>query len=202
MTGRTHDPAEQNSRHSNGLEQFFEYIRDETGLTILDLGGANQANISFVTNLGHKLYSEDLLRNLRHYLAGSKSSEPIHPDQVREFLSQNVNYPPHTFDGVLVWDILEYLEPPLLNAVVERFRSIVKPGSYLLSVFHAQDKVDVVPQYSYRIHDAKTLLLSLRSRERTVQAFNNRNLERLFQGFASLKFFLTRDNLREVIVKR
>ena len=193
---------EVHTRHSNGLEQFFSYIRDEVGLTILDLGGANQANVSFVTNLGHKLYSEDLLRNLRYFLSGSKSSEPIHPDQVKEFLAQNLNYPADFFDGVLVWDALEYMEPLLLNAVIERFRQIVKANSYLLAVFHAQDKVDVAPHYVFRIHDAQTLLLSLRSRERTVTAFNNRHLERLFQGFASLKFFLTRDHLREVIIKR
>jgi hypothetical protein len=31
--------------------------------------------------------------------------------------------------------------------------------------------------------------------------FNNRNLEKLFGRFDSVKFFLTREQLREVIVK-
>jgi hypothetical protein len=31
--------------------------------------------------------------------------------------------------------------------------------------------------------------------------FNNRSLEKLFGGFESVKFFLTKDRLREVIVK-
>src|ERR1700681_3976073 len=53
------------SRHSNGLDQFFSYIKGESGLSILDLAGANQANVSFITNLGHKIYSEDFLRGLR-----------------------------------------------------------------------------------------------------------------------------------------
>ena len=34
------------------------------------------------------------------------------------------------------------------------------------------------------------------------QVFNNRNIEKLFANFQSVKFFLTRDRLREVIVKR
>jgi hypothetical protein len=37
---------------------------------------------------------------------------------------------------------------------------------------------------------------------RPAQLFNNRTLEKLFQKFDSVKFFLTRENLREVIVKR
>jgi len=34
------------------------------------------------------------------------------------------------------------------------------------------------------------------------RAFNNRNLERLFSNFRSVKFFLAKENLREVIVTR
>ena len=52
------------TRPSRGLEEFFSYIRDQSGLTILDLGGATQQNVSFITNLGHRLYSEDFLQIL------------------------------------------------------------------------------------------------------------------------------------------
>jgi hypothetical protein len=44
--------------------------------------------------------------------------------------------------------------------------------------------------------------MAQRSRRKPAQIFNNRNLEKLFQEFSSVKFFLTRDHLREVIVKR
>jgi hypothetical protein len=36
---------------------------------------------------------------------------------------------------------------------------------------------------------------------RPAQLFNNRSLEKLFHRFESVKFFLTREQLREVIVK-
>src|SRR5579864_9212551 len=52
------------SRPSRGLEQFFTYIRGQVGLSILDLAGASQENVSFITNLGHSLYSEDFVRGL------------------------------------------------------------------------------------------------------------------------------------------
>jgi len=35
-----------------------------------------------------------------------------------------------------------------------------------------------------------------------VQNFNNRMIEKLFESASSVKLFLTRDNLREVIVRR
>jgi len=79
---------------------------------------------------------------------------------------------------------------------------MVRPGSYLMAMFHAEDRASQVPVYSYRISDAKTLLLSPRGSRKPAQFFNNRAVENLFQGFESVKFFLTRDSLREVIVKR
>src|SRR6266481_3825533 len=59
------------TRPSRGLEEFFKYIRDQSGLTILDLGGATQQNVSFITNLGHRLYSQDFLRTL-HEVFGAE----------------------------------------------------------------------------------------------------------------------------------
>ena len=34
------------------------------------------------------------------------------------------------------------------------------------------------------------------------RVFNNRHIETLFRDFASIKFFLSRDNIREVLVVR
>jgi hypothetical protein len=184
------------SRHSNGLDQFFSYIKGESGLSILDLAGVNQANVSFITNLGHKIYSEDFLRGLR--VGANGDAQP----RVEAFLSQNLNHREGSFDGVLAWDVLEYLNAPLLTATVERLARIVKPGSYLFAVFQAQEKAESVPQYSFRIKDSKTLLIADRGHRKPEQVFNNRSLEKLFHGFESLKFFLARDKLREVIVRR
>jgi hypothetical protein len=184
------------SRHSNGLDQFFSYIKGESGLSILDLAGANQANVSFITNLGHKIYSEDFLRGLQQ--GGNGEAQP----RVDAFLSQNLSHTDAMFDGVLAWDVLEYLSAPLLLATVERLARITKPGSYLFAVFQAQEKAESVPQYSFRIKDSKTLLVADRGQRRPEQIFNNRSLEKLFHGFESLKFFLARDKLREVIVRR
>ena len=37
---------------------------------------------------------------------------------------------------------------------------------------------------------------------RLQRVFNNRHIETLFRDFASIKFFLARDNVREVLVVR
>ena len=50
--------------------------------------------------------------------------------------------------------------------------------------------------------DAGTLLLTDRGFREPAQLFSNRAVEKLFQEFESVKFFLSRDSLREVIVRR
>ena len=123
------------------------------------------------------------------------------PGRIEYFLKQALDYPEHDIDGVLIWDTLEYLSPPLLAAVVDRLHKIVKPKSYMLSFFHSDDKLDAVPYYTFRIQEPNQLQVGQRGLRRPVQLFNNRSLEKLFGKFESVKFFLTRERLREVIVK-
>jgi SAM-dependent methyltransferase len=128
-------------------------------------------------------------------------ADQAHPDRIEYFLRQTLDYPEGHFDGVLIWDVLEYLAPALLGAAVERLHRIVRPGSLMLAFFHADDKLETVPSYSFRIQDTKTLQLTQHGTRRPAQLFNNRGIEKLFTRAESVKFFLTRDRLREVVVK-
>jgi hypothetical protein len=188
-------------RQSRGLEQFFFNVRDVVGLSILDCAGAHQENIDFLLNLGHKVYSQDMVRNLDDAF-GLDLTEQTNVSRIDYFLRQNFDYPPDTFDGVLLWDSVQFMAPALLNATIERLCDVMKPKSYLLAFFTASERALEVPSYAFRIVDNKTLQLTERGIRPAGQVFNNRNLERLFGDFDSVKFFLTRESLREVIVRR
>jgi len=188
------------TRSSRGLQEFFNYIRGQSGLTILDFGAATQQNVSFITNLGHRLYSENFLQLLKESFSAD-AGDQSNPGRIEGFLKQALDYPEGRFDGVLIWDVLEYLSPPLLAAVVERLHKIVRPQSYMLAFFHSDDKQEAVPYYTFRIQDLNTLQVDQHGSRQPVQLFNNRSLEKLFSRFGSVKFFLTRERLREVIIK-
>jgi len=190
------------SRPSRGLEQFFAYLRDQAGLSVLDLAGASQQNINFITNLGHRLYSEDFVRTLDDVFGGADAGDQANQGRIDQFLRQTLNFENEQFDGVLVWDVLQYMTPALLAATLDRLRTIVRPHAYLLAYFHADEKAQQVPFYSFRIKDSQSLMLAQRGTRKPAQIFNNRSLEKLFQKFESVKFFLTKEQLREVIVRR
>ncbi len=190
------------TRQSRGLDQFFASFRDQTGLSILDLGGASQENINFITSLGHRFYSEDFLRIFQESF-GEDIADQSNPGRIEYFLRRSLEYPDGQFDGVLAWDALEYMEPALLSTTADRLWRIVKPKGYLLALFHSAERKQMLPCYSFRIQDARTLQVGRHGeRAASQQLFNNRSLEKLFQKFESVKFFLARDSLREVIVRK
>ncbi len=191
------------TRLSSGFEQFVGVLQSPETLSVLDLAGASQANISFITNLGHRLSSDDALATIEQCFG---KGDELESQQVaancQRFLDQSLNFPDQSFDAALVWDALQFLTSPLLEQTVDRLLRIMRPGGLILAFFQADQKASQIPVHHYRIQDQKTLLLSPRGDLRQVQYFNNRALERMFEKAQSVKFFLTRDHLREVIVRR
>ncbi len=197
-------PAQPQNRPSNGLDQFFSSLQDQENLSILDFSGASQANISFITSMGHRIYSNDVLRTMEEAFGsgGDFIANQADPDRAATFLRESLDFPERSFDGALIWDTLQFLSPPLLQDTVDRLGRILRPQSSLLAFFHAEEKAQTAPLYTYRIVESKIMSLTARNQVRPVQYFNNRTLEKLFQKYHSVKFFLTRDHLREVIVRR
>jgi hypothetical protein len=191
------------TRHSHGLDQFCASLEERPGLSILDLAGANQATVSFLTNYGHRLFSDDFVHQMDDCFGdGDFYANPSNPLMSGKFLDAALGFSDGIFDGVLVWDTLQFLSTPLLQTVVSKLYRVLRPGSAMLAFFHAEERIETIPTYSYRIADHKTILLQSRGRRKPAQFFNNRSLEKLFQDFESVKFFLTRDHLREVIVRK
>jgi hypothetical protein len=195
--------AASQTRTSNALQQFVRALDTSRDLRLLDLGGANAANIQFMSQLGTRMYSEDFFATLEDCFGdGDYYENQRDPARVESFLVQTFSEQRGPFDGALVWDCLQFLRPSLLERTIDHLHRILDPGAYLLAYFHADEKANVIPQYSFRIQDETSLLLTPRAEMPPGQPFSNRNIERIFEDFQSVKFFLSRDTVREVLVRR
>lgn len=195
-------PAPAVARYSTGFEQFQVLLRGSGSLSILDLSGASQANITFITEAGHRISSDDIVGAMLEAFGDNFSENQQTEAKSARFLEQILSFPAESFDGALVWDAFQFLAPPLINQTVDRLFRVMRPGGLILAFFNANEKIKEIPLHSYRIKDAKTLLPVPRGAPQPVQNFNNRTIEKLFESASSVKFFLTRDNLREVLVRR
>ena len=192
------------TRQSHGLDQFCASLEERPGLSILDFAGGSQATVSFITGYGHRLYSDDFLHQLDLCFGSAPDffENQSNPLLVSKFIEKALPFTEESFDGALVWDSLQFLCSPLLQTVVSRLHRVLRPGASLLAMFHTEERIDTIATYAYRIQDHHTVQMSAPAQRKPAQIFSNRSLEKMFQDFHSVKFFLTRDRLREVIVRR
>jgi len=213
--------AQKLTRRSSGLAEVARIWAGEDPLCILDMGATSAGNIRYFAERGHSIYSEDLLSaSTEPDLAIKDESGNMVLDS-RRFLEENLVYPAAHFDVVLCWNLPDYMDESLVKPVVDRLWSVLKPGGALLAFFHTKDAGPDSPCYRYHItgNDSLDMQAVVPKREvrrgptgavhrsigsgfRLQRVFNNRHVENLFRDFASIKFFLSRDNIREVLVVR
>ena len=190
----------QDGRTSSGLRHFFQSLPEGKHLEVLDLGGLNQTNVNFLSALDCKIHTLDLLAAFDQ--AGAAADGRFEPEDARAFVEEYLGFSPAHFDAVLAWDSLEHLDAAVIELAVSRLGQVLKAGGSLLAFFHSQAGGEIIPLQRYEISDQETLVIRPVGSRRLPRTFNNRSLERLFGGFESVKFFLSRDSLREVIVVR
>ena len=168
------------------------------------MSGASQANISFITNAGHRISSDDIIGTMQQCFGEDFFYwQQQAASTAQRFLSnRRSRFPDDFFDAALVWDAMQFLISPVIEQTVSQLLRVMRPGGLILAFFNANDKITKIPVHNYRIQDQKTLAMINRGPEQRCQYFNNRTIEKLFDKAESVKFFLTRDHLREVLVRK
>jgi SAM-dependent methyltransferase len=209
-------PKQRLTRRSSGLGEVARVLKSEEAICVLDIGATSATNIRYFTELGHRIYSEDLLDASSDPSLVTKDEQGQTILDSKRFLAENLVLPNGRFDVVLCWNLADYMEESLVKPVVARLWSVMKPGGVLLAFFHMKEAGPDAPCYRYNIVGPDTLeMQNLETRDlrknlggamgshfKLQRVFNNRHIETLFRDFASIKFFLTRDNIREVLVVR
>jgi len=190
-------------RRSTGFSHFTQTILRPDGQRVLDLGPTSISNIQYLTGLGHKVYNDDVLNsaNASQYVIPG-AEEGSSTVDVERFLAEELQYEAESFDAVLLWDVCDYLPEPLVKPVVERIYRITKPRGALLAFFHTRDAGPEAPYFRYHIKNEETLELQQGPRFQLQRVFQNGHIENLFRDYNSIKFFLGKENIREVLLVR
>jgi len=206
------------TRRSSALAELSRVFTSEETLCVLDIGATSATNIRLFTERGHRIYSEDLLEASTDPALRSHDEQGLPVLDSKKFLEENLVYATGQFDVVFCWNLADYMDESLVKPVVARLWTVMKPRGMLLAFFHTREAGPDAPCFRYHISGKDTLEMQAIStkqgqRKESVNAagtrpftlqrvFNNRNIENLFRDFGSIKFFLSRDNIREVLVVR
>lgn len=194
-------------RVSNGLKEFLWNLDGLGRGTLLDLGPAWQTTLSFFIERGFRVSSEDILREWKDFLAEEAKIRDLQnpPESLdlsatgraTRFLQANLQYAPTSFDAVLLWDVLDYLEPVLAKQMVASLTELLRPGAVVFAMFHSK-KPETFRRY--RVVDSNTLqVISASALCPAQRAYQNREIQDLFGRYRTIKSFVGRDQLRETL---
>jgi hypothetical protein len=198
----------ESTRISNGLKEFLWNLDGLGRGTLLDLGPAWQTTLSFFIERGFRVSSEDLLRGWANFMAeeegrlkamtaAGESGDWTPSGRAERFLLGNLQYPASTFDAVLLWDLLDYLEPGVAKQIVAHLTELLRPGGVVFAMFHSKK-----PQgfQRYRVADSNTLqVISAAVLNPAQKVYQNREIQDLFGRYRTMKSFVGRDQLRETL---
>jgi hypothetical protein len=207
--GATRPPQMQGlNRVSNGLKEFLWNLDGVGRGTMLDLGPAWQTTLSFFIERGFRVTSEDILRGWKEFLTEEEtrlredssvrdSLDMTAAGRATRFLSANLRYPVSSFDAVLLWDLLDYLEPAVAKQTVGWITELLRPGGVVFAMFHSKKPEGF---QRYRVADSNTLqVISSALICPAQKVYQNREIQDLFGRYRSSKSFIARDQLRETL---
>jgi hypothetical protein len=155
------------------------------------------SNVSFFgEQLGCKIFVEDIFADLDRHIREGKL------ERLPDFLK--ARFPQHTgsVDGVLCWDLIDYLDKASAQVVATELTRVLRPEGALLGFFSTAPADDV--RYTkYIIVDEVNLKHRSYPAARGRQSpLLNRDIIRLFGGLRVSDSFLLKNNLREVLFRK
>jgi hypothetical protein len=182
---------------TKALQKFLQTLTARELPVLLDLGPVVGSNVSFFgEQLGCKIFVEDIFADLERHVREGKL------DQLPEFLKKRFPQAEGEVDGILCWDLIDYLDRPAAQELATQLTRVLRPDGALLGFFGnapSQEShftkfiiVDDV-NLKYRPYAAA------RGRQATLL---NRDIIRLFSGLRVSDSFLLKNNLREILFRK
>jgi cyclopropane fatty-acyl-phospholipid synthase-like methyltransferase len=182
------------------LARFIASLSARTQPVLLDLGPVVGSNVSFFgEQLGCKIIVEDLWKDIdRHVREGKLEELPA-------ALSTRFRHASASIDGILCWDVFDYLDKNSAKKLAEELTRVLKPDGVLLAFFvTAEPQPGAKPEYTRHVVVDETHLqhrpyAAARGKQRAMQ---NRDIQRMFEELRVTEQFLLKSNLREVLLRK
>ena len=182
---------------TKALRKFLATLTSRESPVLLDLGPVVGSNVSFFgEQLNCKIFVEDIFADVdRHIREGKLEALP-------EFLSRRFPQADGEIDGILCWDLIDYLDRAAAQRLADQLTRVLRPEGALLGFFGTAQARDT--RYTkYIVVDEVNLKHRSYPAARGRQAILlNRDIIRLFSGLRVSDSFLLQNNLREILFRK
>ena len=182
---------------TKALSKFLTLLASRQSPVLIDLGPVVGSNVTyFGAELGCKIFVEDLHADLdRHVHEGKIEALPA-------FLRTRFPQADASVDGILCWDLIDYLDRASAQALACELTRVLRPEGALLGFFGTAQRREMY-YTKYVIQDDVTLKHRAWAAARGRQAILlNRDIIRLFSGLRVSDSFLLQNNNREILFRK
>jgi hypothetical protein len=165
--------------------------------TLLDLGSAVGSNVEyFGEQLGCKVFIEDIFADIDRLQRENRLAElPV-------FLETRLRQDPESVDGILCWDLFDFLDKPSARVVAEQLMRVLKTNGALFGFFATAHPAEVRLS-KFIIADDNNLRQRRYSTPRMRQAvLQNRDIIKLFGRLRVSDSYLLRTQVREILFRK
>jgi hypothetical protein len=182
---------------TKALHKFLTSLQTSENPLLLDLGPVVGSNVTFFgEQLGCRLRVEDIAKDIDQHVKNGTV------EQLPEFFSKRFPQAPGTVDGILCWDVLDYLERPAAQALGAALSSLLRPDGCLLGFFSTAEQREAL-YTKYVVVDETTLRYRTypASRQRQRNLLNG-DIIKLFKDLRVTDSFLMKSKLREMLFRK
>jgi SAM-dependent methyltransferase len=194
-------------RHSRGWTEVRGYLQAAESLRVLDFGATSPANINYLTKLGHSVYMANIVQDATRpewlkpaQLFDEAGAEPEF--DVERFVAANLDFSGRDFDVILLWDTANFLPPAMVPALFARLREVLRPEGKLLAFFHGRLEGPETVFARFQLGEGDEIHVIDSGNFPVRKVYQTRQVEKFLEGYSSVRFFLGKDNVREVIAIR
>jgi methyltransferase family protein len=182
---------------TKALRKFLTSLTANASPSLLDLGPVVGSNVSFFgEQLGCKIFVEDIFADLERHVREGKL------ERLPDFLKARFPQQSGSVDGILCWDLIDYLDKASAQALAAELTRVLKPDGALLGFFGTA-QARTTHYTKYIIVDEVNLKHRFYPAARGRQAILlNRDIIRLFAGLRVSDSFLLQNNLREILFRK
>lgn len=182
---------------TRAFPKFLNALNQRDAPVIVDFGPVIGTNVAFFgERLGCKIFVEDLFADVeRHSKAGTRAS-------MAEFFDTRLSQAEATVDGVLCWDLFDFLDRASSVMLARRIATMLRPGGAVFGYFGAA-AADLSHYSKYVIHGESEL--RVRHYPATPVKRNvlqNRDIMKMFEPLTVAESFLLKSNMRETLFRR
>lgn len=182
---------------TKALRKFLSCLVARQNPVLLDLGPVVGSNVTFFgEQLGCKIFVEDIFADLERHLQSGRG------DALPDFLAKRFVQEDESVDGILCWDLIDYLERPAAAALAKQLTRVLRVDGALLGLFGTAPLQD--PHYTkYIIVDETNLRHRVYpARKPRTHVLLNRDIIKLFDGLRVSDSFLLQTNIREILFRK